>query len=113
MSFLDRFLKSKAPLAATPTQEEQAVLVHIGNEDLEGSIPLQETLHELLESSAAGMYDGNEVGEGELVLFMYGPDAEILFKHIEPTLRADEFCKGAKVVIRWGGPNAPKREVIL
>ena len=112
MSFLDRFLKSKQgkPIAAT---EDQAVLLNFANEDLEGSIPLQDKLFELLKDSSVGEFDGNEVGGGELVLFLYGPDAEALFKFIEPTLRAEEFCRGARAVIRWGGPQAPKREVIL
>jgi hypothetical protein len=111
LKFLDRFLRSKSQ-TPTPT-EEQAVLIYVPNEDLEGSIPLQDNLYELLDKSSVGMFDGNEVGGGKLVLFLYGPDAELLFRHIEPTLRADEFCKGSKVVIRWGGPDAPQREVNL
>ncbi len=39
--------------------------------------------------------------------------AEVLFKFIEPALRAEEYCRGGRVVIRRGGPQAPKREVVL
>jgi len=113
LGFLDKFLKSKPPVNFSPVSDEQAVLIYFANEDLDGSIPLQEKLIALLENSPVGMFDGNEVGGGELVIFLYGPDAELLFMHIEPTLRADEFCKGARAVIRWGGPTAPQREVIL
>jgi hypothetical protein len=113
LTFLDRFLRSKVPTSTPVSVEDQAVLIYFANEDLEGSIPLQEKLDELLNNSRVGMFDGNEVGGGELVLFLYGPDAELLFQYIEPTLRAEEFCKGSKVVIRWGGPHAPQREVNL
>ena len=113
LNFLDRFLNSKPPLTSRPVPEDQAVLIYCEGEDLEASIPLQEKLIALLEDQQVGMFDGNEVGNGELVLFLYGPDAELLFKFIEPILRADDFCRGARIIIRWGGPNAPKREVTI
>ncbi|HEY6413921.1 MAG TPA: hypothetical protein VIX42_09545, partial [Edaphobacter sp.] len=59
---------------------EQAVLIYIDGEDLEGSIPVQEALIDLLEDESAGMFDGNEVGGGKIVLFLYGPDAERLYQ---------------------------------
>jgi len=113
LGFLDRFKKSKAPAEGSPASGEQAILIYVQGEDLEGSIPIQDKLYVLLEDSSLGMFDGNEVGGGELVLFLYGPDAELLFKHIEPTLKEDGFCNGAKAIIRFGGPGAPQREVTL
>jgi len=113
LNLLDRFLKAKLTSQAPDRVDEQAVLIHFANEDLEGSTPLQLALDEFLTNSEVGMFDGNEVGDDTLVLYLYGPDAELLFRHIEPVLRADEFCRGAKAVIRWGGPNAPQREVNL
>jgi hypothetical protein len=113
LNVLDRFLRSKLQTQTSSLVHEQAVLIHFANEDLEGSTPLQLALHELLTNNEVGMFDGNEVGDDTLVLYLYGPDAELLFQHIEPVLRADEFCRGARAVIRWGGPNAPQREVVL
>jgi hypothetical protein len=114
LNLLNRFLKSKTIATPPTTTDEQAVLIYIEGEDLDGSIPVQEALIDLPEgSSEVGMFDGNEVGGGQLVLFLYGPDAELLFKHIEPVIRADEFCHRARVVIRWGKPGSPQREVNL
>ena len=113
MNLLNRFLKSKTIASPPTTTDEQSVLIYIEGEDLDGSIPVQEALIDLLEGSEVGMFDGNEVGGGQLVLFLYGPDAELLFKHIEPVIRADEFCNGARVLIRWGKPGSPQREVNL
>ena len=38
--------------------------------------------------------DGNEIGQGEFVLYMYGPDAEKLFVAVEPILRSAYFSFG-------------------
>jgi hypothetical protein len=99
---------------------EQAVLVH-----LRGTGPpehvyqerdlatLEDKLVEAIEPGALGEFDGNEVGIGGATLFMYGPDAERLFAGIEPVLRSYPLSRGAKVVIRYGGPGATQREVQL
>jgi hypothetical protein len=113
LNLLDRFLKSKNAISPITTVYEQAVLIYIEGEELDGSIPVQEALIDALEDNPIGMFDGNEVGGDQLVLFLYGPDAELLFKFIETIVRADEFCNGARVVIRWGQPGAPQRELTL
>ena len=112
MGFLDQYLRSRAK-AKPPTVEQEAVFLYFPNDDLEASIPLQEKLHASLKNSSLGMFDGNEVGQGELTLYLYGLDAELLFRHIEPILRGDPYSEGGRAVIRWGGPEAPQREVIL
>jgi hypothetical protein len=73
LNVLDRFLKTKLTSSAPDRVEEQAVLIHFANEDLEGSTPLQLALDELLTNSEVGMFDGNEVGDDTLVLYLYGP----------------------------------------
>jgi hypothetical protein len=92
---------------------DEAVLIYLEGEDFDIMETLSDKLTEAIEACGLGMFDGNEIGGNETVLFMYAPDAEVLFKHIEPILRDDEFCRGAKAIIRWGGPGAPQREVIL
>jgi hypothetical protein len=113
MGFLDRFLRTNAVTTPVAKSEDQAVLIYVKTDDLDASYAVEDELIALLEGSAVGEYDGNEIGGGELVIFLYGPDAELLFKLVEPTLRASEVCNGAKVLIRWGGPGAPQREVVL
>lgn len=113
LNLLDRFLKSKPTVIPAYSPEQQCVLIYIEGEDLESSIPVQYALIDALKDESVGMFDGNEVGGGKIVLFLYGPDAELLYQRIEPVLRADSFCLGAKAVIRWGSPGAPQREVIL
>ncbi|PBC60982.1 hypothetical protein BKI49_26775 [Streptomyces sp. Tue6028] len=56
-----------------------------------------------VEAARVGEVDGNEFGGGEVVIFAYGPDAESLYRLMEPGLRALPF-RPAHVVLRHGEP---------
>ncbi|MEW2083938.1 hypothetical protein [Streptomyces sp. NPDC005283] len=53
------------------------------------------------EEAGVGEDDGNEFGGGKAVVYAYGPDADTLFKVLEPTLRSLPF-RPARVVLRRG-----------
>jgi hypothetical protein len=55
-----------------------------------------------VESVDAGEFDGNEFGEGGCTFYMYGPDADELFKAIEPTLRNSPLSAGGHAMKRYG-----------
>jgi len=76
---LDRFLKNQLTSPAPSRVEEQAVLIYFANEDLEGSTPLQLHSTNYLKNSELGMFDGNEVGDDTLVLYLYGPTLSFSF----------------------------------
>ena len=104
--------------AASPDGE--AVLIHLDGQNLPQEVyeeydlaTLEDQLIAVVDSSALGEFDGNEVGPTEVVLYLYGPDAEALFAAIAPTLRAYPLCKNARVIIRQGGPGAPAHELLL
>ena len=99
---------------------EQAVLVYLDGTSLPAQVyqdcdlaTIENRLTEVIERESLGEFDGNEVGPTEAILFMYGPGAERLFAGVEQTLRDYPLCKGARVVIRQGGPGASQREVRL
>ena len=123
MSFLKRLFGKRAT-AAMPPQEaapsEQAVLVYLDGKNLPVEVyrdcdlaTIEDRLREAIEKDGLGEFDGNEIGETETTLYMYGPDAERLFAGIELTLRAYPLCKNARVVIRRGGPGGEQREIRL
>ncbi|MFJ9870917.1 hypothetical protein [Streptomyces sp. NPDC101165] len=60
-----------------------------------------EVLAAAIEEANAGEFDGNEFGAGQAVLYAYGPDADALFKAMEPTLRGLPF-RPAHIVVRRG-----------
>jgi hypothetical protein len=100
-------------------QQEEAVIVRAalpsGDDDdvIDALNNLEDLLIEAIASARAGELDGNEVGQGEVKLYMYGPDAERLFAAIEPVLRTASLTQMAAVTVRRGPPGSPSREVIL
>lgn len=61
---------------------------------------LENRLEEVLESCECGELDGHETGPENTTLFLYGPDAEALFRAVEPVLQDYPLCRGARVTIR-------------
>ncbi|KQW16247.1 hypothetical protein [Streptomyces sp. Root369] len=99
-----------------PEATEEAVIAHYCLSDDEfGSLTEREAFFDAEQTMAAaaeearvGEVDGNEFGGGEVVLYAYGPDAQALFKVMEPTLRSLPF-RPAYVVLRQGSSETESR----
>lgn len=63
---------------------------------------LENRLEEVLETGERGELDGHETGPENTTLFLYGADAEALFRAVEPVLQDYPLCRGARVTIRQG-----------
>ncbi|MCX4457754.1 hypothetical protein OG585_34880 [Streptomyces sp. NBC_01340] len=61
----------------------------------------EQAMEEAAEKAGVGEVDGNEFGGGEAAVYAYGPDADALFKVLEPTLRSLPF-RPAHVILRRG-----------
>jgi hypothetical protein len=89
---------------------EHAVIVHLplsddrfgSSEEQQAHFALQERVAEAIGDAEAGEFDGDEVGQGEWVLYMYGPDADHLFSAIEPLLRSSPLATGGYAIKRYG-----------
>jgi hypothetical protein len=89
---------------------EHAVIAHLklsddafgSGDEAEAMHQLSDRLAEVIEAKSVGEFDGDEFGEGECVLYMYGPDADALFSAIEPVLRCSPLAKGGRVIKRYG-----------
>ena len=113
MGFLDKlFGKRKKEEAESP---EQAVIVHFDymSTDLTALFELEAELERVISSAGVGEYDGNDVAvdgrDGHL--YMYGPEADVLFSTIRPALEAAPFMKDARVKLRYGLPEEGVREI--
>lgn len=100
--------------------EGQAVLVFLDGAGLPDWVyeqydvaTLEEQLIAVIQAAGVGEFDGSDFGETEVILYMYGSDADALFRIIAPVLVAYPLCQNARVVIRSGGPDAVGREVQL
>ncbi|MFF4351088.1 hypothetical protein [Streptomyces sp. NPDC001530] len=106
-----------APQADAP---EQAVIAHFrlsgeqfGEPDERTAIyDAKRAMTVAVEDAGVGEVDGNEFGGGEAVVYAYGPDADALFKVMEPTLRGLPF-RPAYVALRRGDAEAAVSRVDL
>ena len=117
MGLLDKLRRKKSPIP--PKAPEQTVIVYFryGSTNLERLFALEDELEAAIAKSSAGQYDGNEVNVdgSDGFLYMYGPDADLLFRAVQSTLEACPFMKGANVKIRYGPPanDVRQREVVI
>ncbi|BCG93963.1 hypothetical protein [Mesorhizobium sp. 131-2-1] len=89
---------------------EQAVIVYLlltggpfGTQQERQSVQvLEDRLEQVVSNANAGEFDGDEFGEGECVLYLYGPDAEKLFSAIEPVLKSSPVATGGYAIKRFG-----------
>lgn len=82
------------------TQEERDSIHRFTNE-----------LAEVIRESGTGIFDGDEFGNGECGLFMYGPNADQLFNVVEPLLRRWKPLEGGYVIKRYGAPAGQSERV--
>jgi hypothetical protein len=114
------FLQKLFGIKKAAEREEHAVLVYLDGIGLPDNVyqecdtsTLEDMISPILESKGLGEFDGTETGPKETTLFLYGSDADRLFAGVEPVLRSYPLCKGACVILRYGGPGAPQNELKL
>lgn len=89
---------------------EQAVIVHLplsddrfgSSEEQQAHFALQEKVAEAIDDAEAGEFDGDEIGQGEWVLYMYGANADKLFSAIQPVLESSPLAAGGYAIKRYG-----------
>jgi hypothetical protein len=74
---------------------------------------MAERVAETVKIEKAGMYDGDEFGNGECTLYLYGPDADRLMMVVSPLFREWELAKGGYAVKRYGPPGSRTATVEL
>lgn len=90
--------------------EQQAVIVHLrlsddgfgSDEDRSAIWTLEEEIENAVAEASAGELDGDEFGQGECVLFLYGPDADRVFAVIEPLLKSTRIASGGFAEKQYG-----------
>ncbi|MGW3323659.1 hypothetical protein [Streptomyces virginiae] len=96
-------------LPEVPSEHAVIACFRLGGDDFGESdqwsrvFDAERSLQAAVSAAGVGEVDGNEFGEGEVVIFSYGPDADALYRVMEPGLRALPF-RPAHVVLRYGEP---------
>jgi hypothetical protein len=89
---------------------EQAVIVHLplveaplgSAREREVVTNLTDALDRAIDAHGVGQFDGEELGDGRCVIYMYGPDADQLFAIVEPVLKAEPLVRGGFAIKRYG-----------
>jgi hypothetical protein len=106
---------STAPEGPVQPAVKQAVILHLplsgkGFGEKDEDLVCQQIEDELegeIDRAGVGEMDGNEIGEGECTLFMYGPDADKLLAAIAPRARSSRLGKHAWATKRYGAEDDP------
>ena len=74
---------------------------------------LENKLEVVISENDAGEYDGHEISMDYSAgtLFLYGPNAEKLFKLIQPILKNADCLVDVKVKLRFGPPEDGVKEI--
>ncbi len=92
-----------------PNSRKQAVLISFlyGYDELDHLHALDFKLDEIISKAGVGEYDWHEINMdgSDDTLFMYGPNAEILFKTVRPALQEVDFMQGAVATLWFGTPG--------
>jgi hypothetical protein len=117
MGVLSKLFGPRKPVRKGPP--EHSVIVHFsyGSTNLQHVYALEDLLRNAISEAATGEYDGHDVAvDGrDGFYYMYGPDAEVLYRVISPVLEASSFMRGATVTLCFGSPkrSTPKRVIQL
>ena len=94
-------------------QHSLIITFNYGIEELDELFQLEDKLRDAIELKHVGEYDGHEIAidSSDGTLFMYGPNAEALFKCVKPILDETEFMRGAVAQLRFGPPSDDVKEI--
>jgi hypothetical protein len=96
---------------------EHAVIIYFyyGKDSLSELHQLENKLRAIIDDAGIGEYDGHEINLDytDVILYMYGQNAEVIFKTIRPVLIETDFMKTAKAILRFGPPEDDVPEIEL
>lgn len=112
MGLLSKLFGSRNAQKNGPSAQEVEVYFAYGSTNFQYVYALGDQLQLAITDAKVGEYDGHAIpadgSEGRY--FIYGPDAEAIFKVIAPVLEASPLMRGAQVTLhfgprRWGTPK--------
>jgi hypothetical protein len=116
MGQLDQFFNKALPAKAPPA--EQALVIVLDGASLADAVYEQHDLIALEDSlqdalGQLGVCDGSEYGPESTRIYLYGADAEGMFRAIEQVLLDHPLAAGSRVMVRQGPSGARQREIRL
>ena len=111
---------STSPATPMGAPTEHAVTLHLplskggfgADKDIVVCQQIEDDLEEEIDRAGVGEMDGNEIGDGECTLFMYGPDADKLLAAIASRARSSPLGRHAWAIKRYGSVDDPNAREI-
>jgi hypothetical protein len=104
MGLLSKLFGSRNAEKRGASAQEVEVSFEYGSTNFQYVYALGDQLQLAITEAKVGEYDGHAIpadgSEGRY--FVYGPDAEAIFKVIAPVLEASPLMRGATVTLRYG-----------
>ncbi len=93
--------------SAGPSRHAVIIYFQYGHEELDPLHELESRLRVLLFHNNVGELDGHEIAMDSTdgYLYLYGNNAEELFKAVRPALLETPFMRKAEVYLRFGAAN--------
>jgi hypothetical protein len=111
MGLLSKLFGPKINVPHRPLEHEVMVHFAYGSTNFQLMFALEDQLRSQISDAGVGVYEGHDVREdgSEGDFYMYGPDAEALYRVISPLLSQCSFMHGASVTL-WFGPHGRKTQ---
>jgi hypothetical protein len=117
MGLLSRLFGSKNGDKDGPSEQEVEVYFAYGSTNFQHVYAFGDQLQNAITEAKVGEYDGHAIpadgSDGRY--FIFGPDAEAIYKVIAPLLEASPLMRGATVTLHYGPRKrgTPKRVIEL
>ncbi len=116
MNWLSRIIGRQPAPAGKAVPPQQALLIRLDGQSLPAAIyeeydlPAFESQLEAALGDLGGL-DGHARGPTDTIVYLYGRDAEAMYRAIERVLKTHPLAQGASVTIRKGPPGTAQHEI--
>lgn len=111
--FLNRFRNKLLSTPSLQSNDEQALIITVFFEGMDdfGAKTQQSEIHNLEKEIERLLpedaeLDGDEFGDGECIIYIYGPSADTLFSSVRNALQKSAFNR-MEIKLRYGRPEDP------
>lgn len=92
--------------------QEQALLLRLrlaesqAGDETPAIVALEESIESALREHRAGEFEGHDLRDGVWTLYLYGPDAERIFRSVEAVVRGARLDPSSHAIMRFGERGA-------
>jgi len=115
MGLWSKLFRSSEKTKKNPSKQEVEVYFAYGSTNFQHVYAFEEQLLTAVSDTKVGEFSGHELAAdgSDGRLFLYGPDAEAIFRVISPVLTASPLMRGATVTLRFNPSRWGSRKRVI